>query len=114
MIPVMLAPLQGRTPALEDLSVLLANDPKAVDEWLKSPMTRFVLQAVQELCFARTPLPGISERDHEYASAVIGGMQLACMLVRSPELIVASAGAASAPARPLPAPTYQRPQSATT
>jgi hypothetical protein len=112
MIHALLTPVAGKAEAISDLAGLMLADPKAVDEWVKNPTTRFVMQALQELCFGRTPAPGISTQDHFHASSLVSGLQLACVYLRDPAQIVEAAGGMAAAPRVVPPARYKATPSA--
>ena len=111
MLSITAGPMQGLPDAIHDLKLLLTSSPKAHDDWVKEPITRMVLAALEESVRGRAPVAGLSNIDYAQAVGEIVGMQRAVVALKDPVAFLGQLGLrVGDDPRPLPPPSYAAPE----
>lgn len=111
MFSLSVGPSQGSADAVSDLRTLLTSNPKYYDEWLSQPITRMVMQALDESSRGRAPHPGLQVVDFAHAAGEVVGFQRAVISLRDPKAFLEQLGAPVGDKLvPLPPPSYRAPE----
>ncbi len=111
MLSPIVGPSQGSYDAVADLRSLLTTSPKSYDDWLKSPITRLILSALDESARGRAPQPGLAITDYAQAVGEVVGLQRAVIALKDPEAFLGHLGLGTGPEpKALPKPSYMAPE----
>ena len=108
MVSECVGPIPGALDALSDLALLVSTNGKELDDWLKQPITRLVLAALDEASAGRLPRIGLQVQEYAQAVGEVAGMQRAVLAIRNPKSFLEFSGVrVGAPVVKLPTPSYK-------
>ena len=92
MLSLVVGPSPGTPDAIPDLQLLLSDNGKFYEDWLKQPITQMVVKALDEASKGRAPQPGLQPTDYAQAVGEVVGMQRAVIAIRDPRAFLESLG----------------------